>query len=71
LLRSNIRWWASAWAASAFIAVAMLPAAEPVDASTPSLLEQIGDNEIPNTIMDGIYEIGSDVLAFLMRMSPI
>jgi hypothetical protein len=48
----------------------MLPAVGPVGVSTPPLLAFFWDNEIPNSIMDNIFEIGGDVLAFLLRMSP-
>jgi hypothetical protein len=59
-----------ALAASACIAAAVLPAVGPVGVSTPPLLAFFWDNEIPNSIMDNIFEIGGDVLAFLLRMSP-
>ena len=34
------------------------------------VLELFDDNEIPNPVLDGIYDIGGDVVAFLLRMSP-
>ncbi len=33
-----------------------------------SLIEQVGENEIPHLIIDGIVEIGGDVMGFLKRM---
>jgi hypothetical protein len=48
----------------------MLPVVGPVGASTTPLLAFFWDNEIPNSIMDNIFEIGGDVVAFLLRMSP-
>jgi hypothetical protein len=48
----------------------MLPTAGRVGASMTPLLAFFWDNEIPNSIMDNIVEIGGDVLAFLLRMSP-
>jgi hypothetical protein len=52
------------------VVAAMLPAAEPVDAPNAPVLEFFDDNEIPNPVLDGIYDIGGDVVAFLLRMSP-
>jgi hypothetical protein len=52
------------------VVAAMLPAAESVDAPNAPVLELLDDNEIPNPVLDGIYDIGGDVVAFLLRMSP-
>ncbi len=52
------------------IAAAMLPAPEPADAPRAPLIEPLGDNEIPNPVLDNIFEIGGDVVAFLQRMVP-
>lgn len=52
------------------VVAAMLPTAEPVDPLNAPVLELFGDNEIPNPVLDGIYDIGGDVVAFLLRMSP-
>jgi hypothetical protein len=48
----------------------VLPAVEPIaDLETP-VFELLGDNEIPNPIIDDLLEIGGDVASFLMRMVP-
>ena len=52
------------------IALGMLPAVGGAEEMQAPLLELFGDNEIPNQIIDGIVGIGSDVMAFLMRMVP-
>ena len=41
-----------------------------VDTPNAPVLELFDDNEIPNPVLDGIYDIGEDVVAFLLRMSP-
>ena len=69
-MRSKIVRWALVSAASTMVVAAMLPAAESVDPPNAPVLELFGDNEIPNPVLDGIYDIGGDVVAFLLRMSP-
>lgn len=69
-MRLNITRWALVSAASTVIAAAMLPAPEPADAPGAPLVEPLGDNEIPNPVLDNIFEIGGDVAAFLRRMVP-
>jgi hypothetical protein len=57
-------------AAAAGFAAGMLPDGDSLnDAQTPTF-ELLGDNEIPNSIIDDILEIGVDVLNFLARMVP-
>jgi hypothetical protein len=46
----------------------MLSPAQPSEDLEMSLIEQVGENEIPHLIIDGIVEIGSDVMGFLKRM---
>jgi hypothetical protein len=60
--------WSLAPAALALAATVMLSPAQPSEDLEMSLIEQVGDNEIPHLIMDGIVEIGGDVIGFLKRM---
>jgi hypothetical protein len=60
--------WSLAPAALALAATVMLSPTEPSEDLDISLIEQVGDNEIPHLIMDGIVEIGGDVIGFLKRM---
>jgi hypothetical protein len=69
-MRLNIARWVLVSATSTMVVAAMLPAAESVDAPNAPVLELFDDNEIPNPVIDGIYDIGEDVVAFLLRMSP-
>jgi hypothetical protein len=48
----------------------MLPAAGPADDPETSLLELLGDNEIPNPVIDNLLGLGADVVTFLTRMLP-
>jgi len=59
--------WSLAPAALA-LAANMLSPAQPSEDLEMSLIEQVGENEIPHLIIDGIVEIGSDVMGFLKRM---
>jgi hypothetical protein len=56
--------------AAAFVWSAALPAAEPIDDVGAPLLELLGDNEVANPIINGILEIGGDVMDFLIRTIP-
>jgi len=60
--------WSLAPAALALAATVMLSPAQPSEDLEMSLIEQVGENEIPHLIIDGIVEIGSDVMGFLKRM---
>ena len=60
--------WSLASAALALGATVMLSPTEPSEDLDISPIEQVGDNEIPHLIMDGIVEIGGDVIGFLKRM---
>lgn len=60
--------WSLALAALALAATVMLSPAQPSEDLEMSLIEQVGENEIPHLIIDGIVEIGSDVMGFLKRM---
>jgi hypothetical protein len=68
--RAKITRLALSCGAAAFIAAAVLPSAEPVDDPGGSLFDLIGDNEVPNPVLDDLLGIGADVVAFLMRMVP-
>ena len=46
----------------------MLWPSQPSEDLEMSAIEQVGDNEVPHLIMDGIVEIGADVVGFLKRM---
>ncbi|HEY7246404.1 MAG TPA: hypothetical protein VH678_21225 [Xanthobacteraceae bacterium] len=72
-MRLKITRLAFIWAASSMIAFGVLPAAEPTDAPVTPLLAilGVGDNEIPNPVLDGILEVGGEVVSFLIRMVPI
>jgi len=60
--------WSLASAALALAATVMLSPMQPSEDLDISPIEQVGDNEIPHLIMDGIVEIGGDVIGFLKRM---
>jgi hypothetical protein len=68
--RAKITRFALIGAAAAFIAAAVLPAAEPADDPVGSLFDLIGDNEVPNSVFDDLLGVGADVVTFLMRMVP-
>ena len=65
----NLRWMLL-FGVGGFIWSAALPAVEPMDDLGAPLLELLGDNEIANPIIDGIVEIGGDVVDFLIRAIP-
>src|SRR5262249_36975977 len=60
--------WSLAPAALALAATVMLSPMQPSEDLEMPLIEQVGDNEIPHLIMDGIVEIGGVVIGFLKRM---
>jgi hypothetical protein len=60
--------WSLALAALALVATVMISSAQPSEDLEMSLIEQVGENEIPHLIIDGIVEIGGDVVGFLKRM---
>ncbi len=55
------------------IAAAVVRAPEPIDPRTAPLFAilGVGDNEIPNPVLDGILQVGGEVVSFLIRMIPI
>jgi hypothetical protein len=65
-----IRWALISGTAAIVSAAILLPAVDPVDDPDAPLFELLGDNEIPNPIIDDLLEIGGDVASFLMRMVP-
>jgi hypothetical protein len=67
LSRAEITRWALISGAAAIAAAAVLPAVDPVDDSATPLFELLGDNEIPNPIIDDLLGLGADVVTFLMR----
>jgi len=69
-MRATITRWGVIDGAAATLALAMLPAPEATGEAQAPLYELIGDNEIPHQILDGIVEIGNEVMAFLVRMVP-
>ena len=68
--RAKILRWMLLSGVGAFIWNAALPPVEPMDDLGAPLLELLGDNEIANPVIDGILEIGGDVMDFLIRMIP-
>ena len=69
-MRAAVTRWALIAGATAIVALGMLPAAGGAEEMQAPLLELLGDNEVPNQIIDGIVNISGDVMAFLMRMVP-
>ena len=69
-MRATITRWSLIGGAAAMLALAMLPAPEADGETQAPLYELIDDNEIPHQILDGIVEIGNEVIAFLVRMVP-
>jgi hypothetical protein len=57
-----------ALSALALAATVMLSPAQPSEDPETPLMDEVGANEVPNLIMDGIIEIGGDVIGFLKRM---
>jgi hypothetical protein len=69
--RAEITKWALICGAAAIVAAAMLPEGDPVgDPETTPLFELLGDNEIPNPVIDDLLGLGADVVTFLTRMVP-
>jgi hypothetical protein len=67
---AKITKWMVISGATALVATAVLPAVEPVSDPEGPLFELLGDNEIPNLIIDDLLELGGDVVSFLLRMVP-
>jgi hypothetical protein len=70
LSRAEVTRWVLICGAAAIVAASVLPAAEPADDPETPLLELLGDNEIPNPIIDNLLGLGADVVTFLTRMLP-
>jgi hypothetical protein len=70
LSRAEITKWALICGAAAIVSSAVLSAVEPADGLEAPLFQLLGDNEIPNPVIDDLLELGGDVVAFLMRMVP-
>jgi hypothetical protein len=62
--------WLLAYGALAFLSSAALPDAGLVDDAAAPAFELLGDNEMPNAIVDDLVDIAGDVAAFLLRMVP-
>jgi hypothetical protein len=60
--------WSFALSAIVLAATVMLSPAEPPEDLETAMIDEVGANEIPNLIVDGIIEIGTDVVGFLKRM---
>ena len=69
-MRAAVTRWALIAGATAIVALGMLPAAGGAEEMQAPSFELFGDNEVPNQIIDGIVDIGGDVMAFLVRMVP-
>jgi hypothetical protein len=67
-MRATAIRWTCAVSVLALAATVMLWPAQPSEDLEMSAIEQVGDNEVPHLIMDGIVEIGADVVGFLKRM---
>ena len=68
--RAKVAKWVLMCGATAFIASAAMPDAEPMDDPASSVFELLGDNEMPNRIFNDLLEIAGDVASFLIRMVP-
>jgi hypothetical protein len=68
--RARMTKWLLVYGAAAFISSAALQDAEVMGETAAPAFELLGDNEMPNAIVDNLIDIAGDVAAFLVRMVP-
>ncbi len=65
--RAEIIRWGLICGTAAIVAAAVLPEGDLVDDPETPLFELLGDNEVPNPIIDDLLGLGADVVTFLTR----